>query len=116
MGIINKLVDKVSKEKQEDLTANEWYEKGVSQLSSGKLKKALKCFDKVFEIKPEVNPKYDLDAIVWNNRGHALKNLGRYQEAIDSFQKFIELASPTPMFTSVVKRAKENINRIKRRL
>jgi len=46
MGIINKLVDKVSKEKQEDLTANEWYEKGVSQLSSGKLKKALKCFDK----------------------------------------------------------------------
>ncbi len=56
-------------------------------------------------------PPEELEAGELINKGAALGNLGRYQEAISSFQKFIEFAPP--QYAEHVKRAKDIINQIK---
>jgi tetratricopeptide (TPR) repeat protein len=44
------------------------------------LEQAIACFDKALEIKPDLHA-------AWNNRGYALGNLGRLEEAIASYDK-----------------------------
>ncbi|MEA5614969.1 tetratricopeptide repeat protein, partial [Nodularia spumigena] len=45
---------------------------------------AVASYDRALEFKPDYHQ-------AWNNRGYALRNLGRYEEAIASFDKALEI-------------------------
>lgn len=44
----------------------------------------MECYDKALELKP-------YDANVWNDKGIALRYLGRYEEAIACYDKALEI-------------------------
>lgn len=59
----------------------------------------------------KINPRDDEP---WYNKGVALKNLGIYEEAIECFERFIELASP--QYASLVEQVKEIINQLRKKI
>jgi tetratricopeptide (TPR) repeat protein len=69
---------------ENNMTAEEWLEKGVDLANREKYEEALKAFDKALEINPQF-------AEVLINRGIALNNLARYEEALEDFEKAMEI-------------------------
>jgi len=58
--------------------------KGNKLFEEGNLDEALVYFDKVLKIKQD-NPDF------WNKKGVILRSLGRYQEAVECFEKSLKL-------------------------
>ena len=67
-----------------DHTTDAWLQKGDGFYKNNSYDLALRCYDKAIEIDP-------LDAEAWNNRGNALRELGRDTESDAAFTKAIEL-------------------------
>ena len=67
-----------------NLSANEWFEKGYELGISGNYTDAEKALSKAIELNPQ-------DAMEYNNRGIAYGKLGNTQQAIKDFNKAIEL-------------------------
>ena len=59
-------------------------EAGKKFLESGKYSEALGMFEQALLLNQE-NPD------LWNNKGVALRSLGRYEEAMDCFNKSLEI-------------------------
>lgn len=76
-------LDKLFKKKIEGKTAEEWYGLAVSENDP---EKKVEYFDKVLELKPDF-------AGAWNLRGLELVILKRYDDAIASFDKALEIRS-----------------------
>ena len=68
----------------EELTAVEYYNRGLEYKNLGKYQLAIDNFSRAIKI----NPDY-LDA--YNDRGIAYKNLGNYQLAIDDYTRAIQI-------------------------
>jgi tetratricopeptide (TPR) repeat protein len=79
-------LDKLFKKKIEGKTAEEWYGLAVSETDS---EKKIEYFDKVLALKPDF-------AGAWNLRGLEFIMLGRYKEAIASFDKALEVRPNYP--------------------
>ena len=58
--------------------------KGTNLLASGKMEKAIKCFDKAIKSDPGF-----VDA--WINKGYTLHHLGKHEESIVCIRKVLEL-------------------------
>jgi len=69
---------------QRQLTAKNWYDKGLALYNHGKYDKAIKAFEKSIKL----NPK---DAKVWYNKGEVLKALGNVTESKAAFAKAKEM-------------------------
>ena len=67
-----------------------WYDVGLEFTKNKQYQKALKCYDRILEIKPN-----DVDAL--NHRGLLLANLDRYEEAVLSYNKVL-LVKPNNIF------------------
>ncbi|MDI9395696.1 MAG: tetratricopeptide repeat protein [Euryarchaeota archaeon] len=74
-------LDKLFKKKIEGKTAEEWYGLAVSETDP---EKKIEYFDKVLVLKPDF-------AGAWNLRGLEFVVLKRYEEAIASFDKALEI-------------------------
>ncbi|MEG4348322.1 tetratricopeptide repeat protein [Microcoleus sp. LAD1_D3] len=61
-----------------------FFEQGLLHDFAEEYAKAIASLDKALEIKPDYHE-------AWINRGHALGNLGRWEEAIASFDKALEI-------------------------
>jgi len=68
------------------MTAEEWYNKGVTLVRAGKLQEALEAHDKATKL----NPQY---AGAWCGKGATLVSLGRYQEGREAQAKAAELGA-----------------------
>ena len=58
---------------------------GVKNLEDGNFEDALSFFEQALLLKPD-------DPDLWNNKGIALRSLGRYDEASDCYNKSREFA------------------------
>jgi len=58
--------------------------KGKQNLEEGNYEMALSFFEQALLINP-------LDPDLWNFKGTALRSMGRYEEAIESFNKSLEI-------------------------
>ena len=67
--------------KKEGKTAEEWFELGLKEKDP---KKQIEYYSKCLEL----DPKY---AVAWNNKGNALAELGRYEEALRCYDKALEI-------------------------
>lgn len=67
-----------------NLSEEEWFNKGLELYNIGKHEEAIKAFKKVIEINPG-------NYMAWYNKGVALGNLGKYEEAIKAYEKAIEI-------------------------
>ena len=65
-------------------TIDELSEIGKKQLDDGQYEDALNSFQKAISLKQN-------DPDLWNNKGIALRSLGRYNEAIECFNKSLEI-------------------------
>src|SRR5690554_5585854 len=74
-------LDSLFKKKVEGKTAEEWYALAVRETDP---EKKIEYFDKVLKLKPDF-------AGVWNLRGLEFVVLKRYEEAIASFEKALEI-------------------------
>ena len=74
-------LDKLFKKKIEGKTAEEWYGLAVSETDP---EKKIEYFDKVLELKPDFPG-------AWNLRGLEFVILKRYEDAIASFDKALEI-------------------------
>ena len=79
-------LDNLFKKKIEGKTAEEWYGLAVSETDP---EKKIEYFDKVLKLKPDF-------AGVWNLRGLEYVILKRYEEAIASFDKALEIRPTYP--------------------
>jgi len=79
-------LDSLFKKKIEGKTAEEWYGLAVSETDP---EKKIEYFDKVLKLKPDF-------AGVWNLRGLEYVILKRYEEAIASFDKALEIRPVYP--------------------
>jgi tetratricopeptide (TPR) repeat protein/CHAT domain-containing protein len=75
--------------KETDLTevvqdAEFWFEQGNQKYMNGDLIGAIASYDQALEIKPDLHE-------AWNNRGVALRNLGRFEQAIASYDQALEI-------------------------
>ncbi|MDD4454080.1 MAG: tetratricopeptide repeat protein [Candidatus Methanomethylophilaceae archaeon] len=86
--------------------ADAWYSKGVALNELGRYDEAVQCYDHALKIDPkyashrvigdlrlqhralEIDPKY---AYAWHNKGVALDDLGRYDEAISCYDRALEV-------------------------
>ncbi|MDX1441118.1 MAG: tetratricopeptide repeat protein [Nitrosopumilaceae archaeon] len=59
-------------------------EKGKNNMDSGNFQEALSFFEQALLINPQ-------DPDLWNLKGTALRSMGRYEEAIESFNKSLEI-------------------------
>ena len=64
MGLFSKKI--------EGKTAEEWFDLGLKEKDP---KKQIEYYSNCLKLDPK-------DAVAWNNKGFALRNLGRYEEAI----------------------------------
>lgn len=67
-----------------DLSAFDWYDKGVAFQQSNNHRDAIEAYTKAIELRPKLPAAY-------SNRGVAYAILGNYQQAINDFDKAIEL-------------------------
>jgi len=67
------------KKRIEGKTAEEWFELGLKEKDP---KKQIEYYSKCLD------PK---DAVAWHNKGLALYDLGRYEEAIRCYDKVLEI-------------------------
>ncbi len=72
---------------KEELTAQEWFERGYVFQQDKNFDEAIRCYEEVSRIQPDLSEPYI-------NLGVLLKNLKRYEEAEASYRKAIEL-NPT---------------------
>ena len=72
---------RIFKKKIDSKTAEEWYRLALIEIDPAK---KVEYYTKVLEIDPE-----NFDA--WFNKGLALVDLGRYSEAIECFDKALEI-------------------------
>ncbi|MCQ1534463.1 tetratricopeptide repeat protein [Methanosarcina sp. KYL-1] len=79
-------LDKLLKKKIEGKTTEEWYQLAVSETDP---EKKIEYFDKVIELKPDF-------AGAWNLRGLEYAVLMRYEDAIASFDKALEIRPNYP--------------------
>ena len=79
-------LDRLFKKKIEGKTAEEWYRLATSETDP---EKKIEYFDKVLKLKPDF-------AGVWNLRGLEYIILRRYDEAIASFDKALEIRPVYP--------------------
>jgi tetratricopeptide (TPR) repeat protein len=79
-------LDNLFKKKLEGKTAEEWYGLAVSETDP---EKKIEYFDKVLKLKPDF-------AGAWNLRGLEYVILKRYEEAIASFDKALEIRPVYP--------------------
>jgi tetratricopeptide (TPR) repeat protein len=79
-------LDSLFKKKVEGKTAEEWYALGVRETDP---EKKIEYFDKVLKLKPDF-------AGVWNLKGLEFVVLKRYEEAIASFNKALEIRPSYP--------------------
>jgi tetratricopeptide (TPR) repeat protein len=87
MGVILLgFLDSLFKKKIEGKTAEEWYRLATSETDP---EKKIEYFDKVLKLKPDF-------AGVWNLRGLEFVILRRYEEAIASFDKALEIRPVYP--------------------
>ena len=59
-------------------------QKGTENLRNGNFENALSFFEQALLLKPD-------DPDLWNNKGIALRSLGRYNEASDCYNKSLQL-------------------------
>ena len=59
-------------------------QKGVTNLNDGNFEDALSYFEQALLIKPD-------DPDLWNQKGVALRSLGRYDEASECYNKSLQL-------------------------
>ena len=59
-------------------------QKGVTNLNDGNFEDALSYFEQALLLKPD-------DPDLWNQKGVALRSLGRYDEASDCYNKSLQL-------------------------
>ena len=67
-----------------NLTAEEWNDKGIALSRLGRYEEALDAYNKALEI----NPQY---AKAWYNKGDALYVLNRYEETLEAYEKAVKL-------------------------
>ena len=66
-----------------------WYNRGIALSQHlSRHEEAIKCFDQALRVMVELYGRDD-DIDLWHNRGKALYSLGRYQEAVESFNKVL---------------------------
>lgn len=86
MGFINKICDnifaKISPKNEE--TKKKYISVGLVRIESHNYEDALRAFDGAIEIDPS-------DATAWLGKGVALQNLGKYEEAVWTYNKAIEI-------------------------
>lgn len=70
----------------------ELVEKGQSLMNDGKYDDALGFFEQALLLNQD-------DPDLWNNKGIALRSLGRYEESMDCFNKSLEI-EPRDKFAS----------------
>ncbi|GHT78808.1 hypothetical protein AGMMS50262_21820 [Bacteroidia bacterium] len=66
------------------MTAEEYYQKGIDLHKAEKYDEAISDFDKAISLKPD-------DFVLIQYRAHAKMKLAQYEEALDDWNKFIEL-------------------------
>ena len=69
--------------------AIEWYNKGLTLLGEDKGDQALNCFDKAISSAPR--EEKELRVRCHNGRGHALHQLGRFSDSIQSYHQAISM-------------------------
>ena len=69
--------------------AIEWYNKGLTLLGEEKGGQALNCFDKAISSTPR--DERELRVRSYNGRGHALHQLGKFSESIQSYHQAISM-------------------------
>ena len=69
--------------------AIEWYNKGLTLLGEDKGDQALNCFDKAISSTPR--DERELRVRSYNGRGHALHQLGKFSESIQSYHQAISM-------------------------
>jgi tetratricopeptide (TPR) repeat protein len=79
-------LDKLLKRKIEGKTAHEWYQLAVAEPDPVK---KIECLDKVIELKPDF-------AGAWNLKGLEYVVLKKYEDAIASFDKALEIKPGYP--------------------
>ncbi|WP_338041670.1 MULTISPECIES: tetratricopeptide repeat protein [Methanosarcina] len=84
--ILLRFLDRLFKKKIEGKTAEEWYRLATNETDP---EKKIEYFDKVLKLKPDF-------AGVWNLRGLEYIILRRYEEAIASFDKALEIRPTYP--------------------
>ena len=65
-------------------SADELSKNGKKQLEDGEYQNAINSFDKAISLKQN-------DPVLWNLKGIALRSLGRYNEAIECFNRSLEI-------------------------
>jgi tetratricopeptide (TPR) repeat protein len=71
---------------RKELLLKEHILKGNEYFYKEEYNKAIQCYDRALEIEPN-------NADIWNNKGHALDDLGNHEEAIQCYDKALELDS-----------------------
>ena len=74
---------------KEELTAQEWYERGYVFQESNNLDEAIRCYSKALDLMPDLLEAY-------NNRGVAHRRKGEIDEAIRNFDRAIQLKADYP--------------------
>lgn len=69
---------------KEELTAQEWFERGYVFQQDKNFNEAIRCYSEVIRLRPDL-------AIPYNNSGNALVDLKQYEEAEENFHRAIEL-------------------------
>ena len=59
-------------------------QKGITNLNDGNIEDALSYFEQALLLKPD-------DPDLWNQKGVALRSLGRYDEASECYNKSLQL-------------------------